>query len=180
MDTRKLNPKVCKLFQIKYDPKSESLVFPVRDENGNLVMLTRRSVKNKTFLIDKDKEKPVYLMNVIRDRHIDELTVCESQINALTLWGWGIPAVATFGCNVTAKQMKIINSSGLRHIFLAYDGDDAGKKGAIKFISKLNPSICVDVILLPPGRDVNDLTEDEFNKLKIVDGYEWKDEVSKK
>ena len=173
MDKRKLSKKVCEAFKIKYDPKSESLVFPVWDENGKLLMLTRRSVKNKRFLIDKDQEKPVYLMNAVRKRGLREVTVCESQINALTLWGWGVPAVATFGCNVTDRQMDVFNHSGLLHIYLAFDGDEAGRKGIKKFIKQLRPGILVDIFILPNGRDVNDLSEEEFNSLKIVDSQQW-------
>ena len=173
MDTRKLSKAVCEKFKVKYDPVSESLVFPVWETIGKLWMLTRRSVKNKTFIIDKDKEKPVYLMNVILERNLEEITVCESQINALTLWGWGIPAVATFGCNVTSKQMYTFNHSGLRHVYMAYDGDKAGRKGIAKFLKNIHKGIMVDIICLPPGRDVNDLTEDEFNSLPIISSSEW-------
>lgn len=173
MDKRKLSKKVCETFKIKYDPKSECLVFPVWDEQGNLYMLTRRSVKNKTFLIDKDKDKPVYLLNYIRKNNIPEIVICESQINALTLWGWQIPAVATFGCNITDKQVELLNRSGVRHIYLAFDGDDAGKKGTKKLISKLSKSILIDVVEIPAGKDVNDLTEEEFNQLPIKSSYNW-------
>ena len=173
MDKRKLSKKVCETFKIKYDPASESLVFPVWDELGNLVMLTRRSVKNKKFLIDKEKEKPVYLMNEIRKRALTEVTVCESQINALTLWGWGIPAVATFGCYITDQQMDIFNHSGLKHIYLAFDGDEPGRKGIRNFIKHIRPGIFVDVCILPNNRDVNDLSEAEFDSLTIIDGQQW-------
>ena len=59
MIQRKLDPKVIKEFDIKYEPKTQMLVFPVRDYNGNIVMLTKRSVKDKTFMIDKEKEKQI-------------------------------------------------------------------------------------------------------------------------
>lgn len=179
MDKRKLTPKVCEAFKVKYDPKSECLVFPVWDEQNRLWMLTRRSVKSKMFYIDKDKEKPVYLMNVIKNKDIQELVVVESQINCLTLWGWNIPAVATFGCNITPKQMEIFNKSNLRHIFLCFDGDAAGYKGTKKFIKNIRPDILVDIIQMPAGKDVNDLTEEEFNALPIVDSQEWMSNESK-
>lgn len=174
MDKRKLSKKVCEVFKVKYDPKSESLVFPVWDETGKLWMLTRRSVKNKQFIIDKDKEKPVYLMNYIREKNISEVTVVESQINALTAWGFGYPAVATFGCNVTDKQMEIFNKSGLKRILLCFDGDEAGRKGTKKFIDNIRKDIFVDVIVMPQGKDVNDLTEEEFNKLPIMSSQNWR------
>lgn len=173
MDKRKLTKKVVEAFKIKYDPKSESLVFPVWDEQGRLVMLTRRSVNNKSFYIDKDKEKPVYLMNFIRERGITEVAVAESQINALTLWSWDVPAVATFGCNITQKQMDVFNKSNLRHIYLCFDGDAAGRKGTKKFIEQIRKDIFVDVIILPNGKDINDLSEAEFNTLPVLSSQEW-------
>lgn len=85
MIKRKLTKEVCKEFEVKYDPKTKCLVFPVRDENGKLVMLTRRSVENKTFIIDADKEKPVYLLYYLKKKNIQEAYICESQINCLSL-----------------------------------------------------------------------------------------------
>jgi len=176
MDKRRLSKKVCEAFKVRYDPKSECIVFPVWDDRGRLVMLTRRSVNSKMFLIDKDKEKPVYLMNFIKERDLREVTICESQINALTLMGWGIPAVATFGCNVTQKQLDIINRSGVSHVYVCYDGDQAGRKGTKKLLAGLCEGILADVVDMPPGKDVNDLTEEEFDRLRIVEGQEWLNE----
>lgn len=173
MTKRKLNLKVCEKFKVKYEPQSQCLVFPVWDEFNNLVMLTRRSVLNKRFIIDEGKEKPIYLYNFIKYNNIEEVTICESQINALTLWGYGIPAIATFGCSVTDKQFNILNRSSIKHYFIAYDGDDAGIKGTKKLIRNLRNDVFVDVILLPRGKDINDLTEEEFNSLPIVEGKEW-------
>lgn len=173
MAKRKLLPKVCEKFKIKYDPKTECLVFPVWDEFGRLYMLTRRSVNNKTFIIDKDKEKPVYLLNFIKQEGIKEITICESQINTLTLWGYGIPSVATFGCKVTPKQIESLKKSGVTHIYIAFDPDDAGIDGTIKLIKGLKNSIVVDVICLPSGKDVNDLTEEEFNNCVIKNSQDW-------
>ena len=176
MDKRKLTQKVCEKFKVKYDPKSECLVFPVWDDKDRLVMLTRRSVKNKQFYIDKDKEKPIYLMNFIKKLQIHEITIVESQINCLTLWGWNIPSVATFGCNITPKQIDILNKSDIKHVYLCFDGDAAGRKGNKKLISSLRSDILVDVIEMPTGKDVNDLTEEEFNKLPIKEGQVWLNE----
>lgn len=180
MDKRHLSRKICELFKVKYDPNSESIVFPVYDEQGRLLMLTRRSVKNKTFIIDKDKEKPVYLMNYILDKKYSEVVVCESQINALTAFSWGYPSVATFGCNVTPKQMEIFNRSGLTHIYLCYDGDDAGRHGTQKFIEGISKGILVDVIIMPQGKDVNDITREEFESLPIISSQDWLVKYQKK
>lgn len=173
MDKRRLSKKVCEAFKVKYEPKTESLVFPVWDDRGRLVMLTRRSVLNKTFIIDANKEKPLYLLNYIKKNNIKEVTLVESQINCLTLWSYGIPSIASFGCNITPKQLSLLNKSGIRHLYVCYDGDDAGRKGTKKVLESVSKSILVDVIEMIEGEDVNSITEEKFNSLPIVERSIW-------
>ena len=85
MTKRKLTEKVINTFDVKYDASTKCLVFPVKDEFGNLSFLTRRSVEGKKFIIDEGIEKPVYLLYYIKQHNIKEVTICESQINTLTL-----------------------------------------------------------------------------------------------
>ena len=169
---RHLSPQICKLFKVKYDKEKEMIVFPVWDEHNRLVMLTRRSVNNKTFLIDKDVEKPVYLLNFIINSGITEVTICESQINALTCLTYGYPAVALFGTG-TKYQYDILNRSGIRHYYLAFDGDDAGMKGTLRFLKNIRDDVFIDIIMIPKGKDVNDLTQDEFDNLEIINSVDW-------
>lgn len=172
MAKRKLSPAVCKYFQIKYDPVSECLVFPVRDETGKIYMLTRRSVNTKQFIIDADKDKPVYLLNEITKKGINEVVVVESQINCLTLWTYGIPSVALFGTGAK-NQYKALNKSEIKHYFLCFDGDSAGKNGIKKFLKNIRDDVIVDIYEMPDGMDVNDLTQEEFDNLPILSSFEW-------
>ena len=164
MTKRKLSGDICKKFSIKYDDKSECIVFPVWDEKGNLVFLTRRSVNNKKFYIPSDVQKPVYLLNFIEKEDIKEVLVCESQINALYSWSLGHPAIALFGTG-TDYQYDILNKSCIRHYILALDGDSAGKKGIDRFIKNIRSDVFVDVLDIPNGKDLNDLDEKDINIL---------------
>ena len=128
-------------------------------------------MNDKTFLIDYNKEKPVYLLNYIIKKGITEATVCESQINALTCYGFGYPAIALFGTG-TDYQYNILKKSGIRFYHLAFDGDNAGRKATKKFIDNIKNAF-IDVIILPEHKDVNDLTQEEFDKLEVVDAEEW-------
>lgn len=168
MTQRKLTSEIIEKFKIKYDTETKSIVFPVWDDRGRLFMLTRRSVVDKTFIIDKDKEKPVYLLNFIKQNNIKTVCVCESQINALTAWSWGYPAVALFGTG-TKLQYEILAKSGIRFYNLCFDGDEAGDRGTQNFIKNLgNKGALINVIHLPRGKDVNDLTKEEFDKLLLM------------
>jgi len=172
MEKRKLTPEVCNKFEVKYDPKTQCLIFPVRDEFGNLLMLTKRSVVKKQFYIEFNKEKPLYLYNYITQNNITEVTLVESQINCLTLWSYGIPSCALFGTG-TKYQYEILNKSSLKHIYLALDADNAGWKGIYRLINNLRSDIIIDVIELPLGKDVNDITEEEFDNLPILNSWDW-------
>lgn len=167
MTQRKLSPEVCKTFKVKYDPKTQSIVFPVYDDVGRLYMLTRRSVVNKSFYIDEGKEKPVYLLHHIREHHIPYAVVCESQINTLTLLSQGVSAIGLFGANFSNNQMELLNKSGIRHYILAFDGDRAGDIATKKFLKHIRKDVFVDILRVPRGKDINDLSPEEIKKLFV-------------
>ena len=163
---RKLTPQVVDKFSIGYDPKTNMISFPVWDEHGKLVMITYRSVIDKRFHIDKDSDKPVYLLNFIKSENITKVYVCESQINALTLWSWGYPAVALFGTG-SEKQYEILNRSPIRDYILCFDGDEAGDKGRIRFMKNIRDDVFVSYLKIPRGKDINDLEKNEFESLQV-------------
>lgn len=173
MTARKLSRNVCEQYKVKYDPHTESIVFPVWDDYGKLYMLTRRSVRDKTFIIDVNKEKPVYLLNFIKNKDIPYTIICESQINALTCLSYGLSAVATFGCSITQKQFESLNKSNIRHYILAFDGDEAGDRGVERFLKNIRKDVFVDIIKMPRGKDVNDLDKDSFIKLLEQAGLDY-------
>lgn len=163
MTQRKLSKEVIEQFKIKYDPVSQCIVFPVRDRYGKLKFLTRRSVFGKYFFIDgnADKKNIFGLSEVIKGDY-RECVVCESQINALTAWSYGYPAIALLGAGTTKEQMNELNNTSIRHWILAYDPDEAGDKGANRFIKLVKRGVFVDKINFPSGRDLNDLSKEEF------------------
>lgn len=166
MTKRGLSDEIIKKFELKYDPEYQAIVFPVRDLKGNLVGLTRRSVKNKRFWLQAgfDKKNIYLLYNIIKDG-VREVYVCESQINALTLESWGYRAIALFGAGTTEEQIDVLNKTGIKHYILCYDNDPAGKKGASRFKKFIRKDVFVDEVTMPEGRDINDLTKEEFERL---------------
>jgi hypothetical protein len=164
---RKLTKDVVDKFRIGYDKDRNCITFPVWDEHGDLVMVTSRSVSSKHFYIEKDSDKPVYLLNFLKDENITTAYVCESQINALTLWSYGYPAIALFGTG-SKYQYEILNKSPIRNYILCFDGDEAGRKGANRFISNIRKDVFVSIKKVPDGKDVNDLSKEEFDNLPIT------------
>lgn len=168
MFTRKLSKDVINKYRVGFDKKLNMICFPVWDIHNNLVMITKRSVDSKVFLIDENKEKPVYLLNFVLAEGHKTVYIAESQINALTLQSWGYPAVALIGTG-SANQYKILSRSGIRNYILCFDGDQAGDEGRNKFKLKMPSDVLISYKKLPRGKDVNDLTKEEFENLDLID-----------
>ena len=132
--------------------------------------ITERSVNTKNFYIPEGLDLPIYLLNYIIRENINEVYVVESQIDALTLWTFGYPAIALFGTG-GRKSYDILKRSGIRIYHLCFDGDLAGRHGALRFIRNMSENVMIDVIYLPDGKDVNDLSKEEFDHLQHFDKY---------
>lgn len=165
MKERNLTFDVLKNYKIGYDSHTEMITFPVWDIHNNLVMITKRSVNTKKFEIPEGVEKPVYLLNFMKNENT--VYVCESQINTLTLLSWGYPAIGLIGTG-SSKQYEILNKTGIRNYILCFDGDDAGNKGAEKFKKNIRKDVIVTQKMLPFGNDVNDLTKEQFDNLLVI------------
>ena len=164
MTKRGLTPEVIQKYEVKYDPETKCIVFPVRDIKGKLRFLTRRSVEGKKFIIDKDADKSIIynLNNVQYDKMV---FVVEAQISCLKMSGWGIPTIALFGAGTSEDQIKTLNNTGIRRFILCYDNDPAGIKGVNRFKKYIDKDRFVDIITLPVGKDPADMTETEFKHL---------------
>ena len=92
------------------------------------------------------------------------VVICESVINALTCVGYGIPAVALFGTG-DEYQYEQLNKLEVRKFVIGLDPDKAGNKGAWKLKKALQGRV-VTRLLVPFGKDINDLSYEEFMSLQ--------------
>ena len=93
-------------------------------------------------------------------------------MNALTAWSYGIPAVALFGTG-SSYQYDILKKSGIRSYILCFDGDEAGRKGAKRFMQNMKKNVFITDMEMPLGKDVNDMEKDEFLNLLKSYGIEY-------
>lgn len=169
---RGIKEDIIKKFSVGWNKDNNSITFPMWDEHDNLVGITERSVIGKNFYIPEGIDLPVYLLHYIKKENISEVWVVESQIDALYLWGFGYPAIALIGTG-GKKAYNILRKSGIRIYHLCLDGDLAGRHGILRFIKNMPEDIIIDIIQLPQGKDVNDLTKEEFDKLSHFDKYNF-------
>lgn len=187
MYTRKLTDEVIEQFDVGYDSDFQMktktgaikhyrcITFPVRDEDGNTLFIARRSVDTKFFNYPKDVLKPVYGLYELKQlpEYPSDIIICESIINCLTCWTYGRPAVALNGTG-TPYQFKQLRSLPCRHYILGLDPDMAGDNGREKFKKALGSDKIISELILPrnkltnKGRDINDLTREEFENLPEI------------
>lgn len=174
MYERKLTDDVIARYDVGFDanwvPKGRKnpipcLTFPIRDKQGNVLSIYRRSIQGKFFAAPEGEEKPVYGIDMIPPG-CKSLCICESIINALTLVSWGYYAIALLGTG-TPYQVQQLKELGVRDFVLCLDGDDAGRKGTNRLKRQLSTTAMIWVVDIPEGKDVNDLDKETFDKLYL-------------
>lgn len=166
MFQRGLTEEIIEKFDVGYDAKTECITFPVRDINGNCVFVARRSVKTKFFQYPRDTVKPVYCAELFVEREYDYAVVCESILNCLTCWKYGIPAVALLGLG-SDPQYAILKKLPVRKYVLAFDPDSAGERATMRFYTAMKDFKVLTRYDIPKGYDLNDLQEQIKNLVEF-------------
>jgi DNA primase len=147
-----------------------SLVVPVFDARGAVVELYGRKIRD-----DLRAGTPLHLylpgphqgvFNLDAFTASDEIIICESLIDALTLWCAGFRHVsASFGVEgFTPEHVDALQQHNVRRVLIAYDRDDAGDRAA----NALAQSLLADGVECfrvecPAGADVNDVAVNATN-----------------
>lgn len=168
MYKRKLTDQVIDMFDIGYDKDAKCITMPVNDKDGRCLFIARRSVVGKFFNYPTNVEKPVYGLDKIVKLHPKSIIVCESVFNCLSCYVYGTtPAVALLGTG-TAEQYKELEGLGIREFILGLDPDPAGIRGRNKFYEYFKNKAYISYLDVPEGKDINDLSKEEFLSLKKV------------
>lgn len=179
MYKRKLTDELIEKFDVGYDPNFKlydkrgnikgvmrCITFPVRNIEGKTLFLGRRSVDTKFFHYPDGVEKPVYgLYELPKDA--EEIIICESFLDAISCYKYDKPAVALIGTG-TDFQYEQLKALTCRKFITALDPDKAGNSATIRLKKALGSRKLVTTYILPNGKDINDLTEEEFNNLDEI------------
>ena len=121
-----------KFFEIGYDPGSNRISIPIRDECGKLVGIKGRLFQEK---IEEGQNKYLYLFNCNKSRilfglyqNLDNIIkqgkvfVGESEKSVCQMYEMGYYGVATGGSKISQHQINMLTRLGVQIIF-AYDKD---------------------------------------------------------
>lgn len=172
MYERKLTDEVIAEYDVGYDanwiPEGRKkpvpcITFPVHDKYGRTLCIIRRAIATKLYHVPSGAQKPVYGVDRV-PKGCKSLVVCESIINALTCRTFGYNAVALLGTG-TSYQIQQLKELGVQEFVLCMDGDEAGRRATNKLKKALSSSAMVWAMKMFDGKDVNDITKEEFDKL---------------
>ena len=160
--TRGLNVDTIKKYKIGFDMIDRYLI-PVFNYEGECINVRRynplATAEAKMLSYDKGYGAN-YLYPASEIIENDTIMLCEGEMDALIANQIGIPAVSmTGGANSTIDAFKECFQD--KTVYVCYDVDDAGKKGAIKVVNTLRPYVkSIKVIDLPittiPNGDLTD------------------------
>lgn len=144
----------------------DRIVIPIYDPNGNPIAFSCRKIKEETFgpkyinspeTVLFKKSQILFGISFSRKRIAKEqkALIVEGQFDALRLIDSGFDfTVAGQGTAFGEMHVKELLHLGVKNVYLAFDGDDAGQEAAIK-VGQLFQKVGVEVwvIILGKGKD---------------------------
>jgi len=130
-------------------------VFPYL-KDGALINTKARNISDKRDMRQSAGAQPCLFGWHLVSEKARTVVICEGEIDAMTLWQVGIPALSV---NAGAGNHQWIESDWDRlevfsTIYLCYDNDDAGRKGAAEVAQRLGNDRCRLVVL--GAKDANE------------------------
>jgi putative DNA primase/helicase len=158
--------------------------------HGQIVGLYGRTLDDDTipkhiYPATTDPPMPATLWNFDNCKNKEEIWLCESIIDALTLVEQGYDAVGLFGTHgLTDSRLALLNQSKIKKINLVFDADknQSGQKAALEAGEKLfRAGFQVSIVALPLSEgqskaDVNSYFQDhnlnDFKSLPVKDFFD--------
>jgi 5S rRNA maturation endonuclease (ribonuclease M5) len=156
-DERGISERVQRFFGV--GSSANAVLLPWRHANGSLATIKYRRTDSKLFWYARDAEpvkRCVFGIDKIWRHGLREAVICEGEIDAMSWYVVGLPAIATGGANVTQRQIDLIRTSPLQRVILAADNDEAGAKWARTLTEGLRGSVKLSRVTVPAGKDSNE------------------------
>ena len=138
-------------------------------EIKSIIVKARKSYKKVIFCTGSPTGQHVYGLNeyiIPYCLDTNKLVLVEGERDAIKLLQEGFSALSCHGAKLTSEQMEIILSLNPKEIYLAFDGDEAGRvatKKAFKMLeNKVDYVIPMDI---PIGKDPKKFNGEEFSEL---------------
>lgn len=138
-------------------------------ELKSIISKAKKSYKKVIFCTGSPTGKHVYGLNeyiIPKNLSTEKIVLVEGERDAIKLLQEGISALSNHGAKLTLEQRDIILSLNPKEIYLAFDGDEAGRVATKKALEMLEGKVnCVIPMDIPLGKDPKKFNGEEFSKL---------------
>lgn len=169
---RGLSLATARRFQIGYCARGllrGTIAIPIHDEDGDLVAYAGRRLKGADvrekgkYAFPRGFRKDLVLYNLDQAKALaanEGLVICEGFFAVMTLFERGVEnAVASMGCALSDAQADLL-AEHASHVSILYDGNDAGRGGALDALARLEKrGVSATNIALPEGFVPEDLPQ---------------------
>jgi len=167
LEKRGIDNSAIEHYDIRFDERSNRVVFPLRTMNKDLVGFVGRDIARKghyKYMAETSK-----LLGGEDKLKYERIVVVEGFMDVLKCWPWanelGLDVVCCWTATLSRHQIKTLAKLD-KFVYLMLDQDAAGNKGAAKF-GKEYPGLCTRLewdFLNSKGEvaDVGDMNETQF------------------
>lgn len=160
LSNRGISGKVEAFFNTRYFERGNAVIIPWRHPDGQLANLKFRKVRGKAFWYIRGGHpirELVFGLDKVHAHSLTEVFVCEAEIDALSIWTQGKPAIALGSASISRKQVDAIKRSPIERLVIASDSDKAGEKLARMLTKEFSGKVELSRLELPEGvKDVNE------------------------
>jgi hypothetical protein len=174
LERRKITPETIKAFRLglKVDADGRRWLTIPHYQKGKVVNVKSRALPPAEKNFRRIEGCPSVLFNDDALEGAEEVFLCEGEIDTLTLWQEGIRNAVGVTCGSGTFLPEWVDQlQGAKKIFLVFDADEPGQKGAREAGRRLGFNRCFNVVL-PDGQDVNEFFQDHdiFEFQALVNG----------
>ena len=175
LEDRKLSQATAEHFGIGYCARgilAGCIGIPVHNEDGQLVAYAGRRLKfseaedlgKYRFPKGFHKDRVLYNLHRALPESSDTLVLVEGFFSVLKLHEAGVPNVAAvMGSDLSEHQAVL--AARAPHVVVFFDGNEAGRRGTVAAIERLQPLVSVSALDLPDDWEPEDCSPDMLHWL---------------
>jgi len=146
------------------------IIVPVY-KNFKLITFTSVDISEKSIVRYRHEQEERSILPIKEYLYGIEYTnghSCATVEGLFDTWRIGYGAVPTWGTKVTSAQKALL--AKFKEVYIAFDGDYAGRKGAEKLGNDLAPFTNVHILDIPEGKDPDTLDDSEIKEIRKLIG----------
>lgn len=131
LSRRGISAEVQRMFGVGYDEKADAVTLPWRLADGRLANVKYRKTRGKAFWFERNGwpiRELVYGIDLIYAQDIRKAAIVEGEIDAMSFWTAGIPAIAVGGTAFSRVKRDVILRSPIEELVIATDADKPGER----------------------------------------------------